>query len=46
MTSDTSVAIRRALLSVSGKAGLEPFAQSLTDLGVELLASSGTYRLH
>ena len=45
MTSDTSVAIRRALLSVSDKAGLVPFAQSLTDLGVELLSTGGTYRL-
>ena len=45
MTSDTSVAIRRALLSVSDKAGLVPFAQSLADLGVELLSTGGTYRL-
>ena len=45
MTSDTSVAIRRALPSVSDKAGLVPFAQSLADLGVELLSTGGTYRL-
>ncbi|MDA8672432.1 bifunctional phosphoribosylaminoimidazolecarboxamide formyltransferase/IMP cyclohydrolase, partial [Gammaproteobacteria bacterium] len=45
MTSDASVAIRRALLSVSDKAGLVPFAQALSDLGIELLSTGGTYRL-
>ena len=45
MTSDASVAIRRALLSVSDKAGLVPFAQALADLGIELLSTGGTYRL-
>jgi phosphoribosylaminoimidazolecarboxamide formyltransferase / IMP cyclohydrolase len=45
MTSDASVAIRRALLSVSDKAGLVPFAQALADLGIELISTGGTYRL-
>lgn len=37
--------IRRALLSVSDKTGLETFAQGLTTLQVELLASGGTAEL-
>jgi phosphoribosylaminoimidazolecarboxamide formyltransferase/IMP cyclohydrolase len=35
--------IRRALLSVSDKAGLEGFARALVDQGVELLSTGGTY---
>ncbi|MBM3864131.1 MAG: bifunctional phosphoribosylaminoimidazolecarboxamide formyltransferase/IMP cyclohydrolase, partial [Verrucomicrobia bacterium] len=34
--------IRRALLSVSDKTGLVPFARSLTEAGVELLSTGGT----
>lgn len=34
--------IRRALLSVSDKAGLIPFAQKLVSLGIELLSTGGT----
>jgi phosphoribosylaminoimidazolecarboxamide formyltransferase/IMP cyclohydrolase len=34
--------IRRALLSVSDKTGLDELAQGLADLGVELVASGGT----
>jgi len=34
--------IERALLSVWDKAGLEPFARGLDELGVELVASGGT----
>jgi len=34
--------IRRALLSVYDKEGLEPFARGLADLDVELVASGGT----
>jgi phosphoribosylaminoimidazolecarboxamide formyltransferase / IMP cyclohydrolase len=34
--------IRRALLSVYDKRGLEPFARGLTELDVELVASGGT----
>ena len=36
-------AIRRALLSVSDKSGLEAFARFLHERGVELLASGGTH---
>jgi phosphoribosylaminoimidazolecarboxamide formyltransferase/IMP cyclohydrolase len=36
--------IKRALLSVSNKEGLVEFAQELADLGVELIATSGTAR--
>lgn len=36
--------IHRALLSVSDKSGLENFARQLTDYGVELLSTGGTYR--
>jgi phosphoribosylaminoimidazolecarboxamide formyltransferase/IMP cyclohydrolase len=35
--------VRRALLSVSDKSGLVPFAQGLRDLGVHLLSTGGTY---
>ena len=34
--------IRRALLSVSDKMGLIPFAQALIQYGVELLSTGGT----
>src|SRR4051812_28314763 len=34
--------IRRALLSVSDKTGLEPFARVLAEAGVELLSTGGT----
>ncbi|MFQ5967665.1 MAG: bifunctional phosphoribosylaminoimidazolecarboxamide formyltransferase/IMP cyclohydrolase [Acidimicrobiia bacterium] len=36
------VAVRRALLSVSDKRALPPFARRLAEAGVELMASSGT----
>lgn len=45
MTSDSPVAIRRALLSVSDKTGLVPFAKALVELGVELLSTGGTFKL-
>lgn len=35
-------AVRRALLSVSDKTGLIPFAQRLVSLGIELLSTGGT----
>ncbi|MDX1497006.1 MAG: bifunctional phosphoribosylaminoimidazolecarboxamide formyltransferase/IMP cyclohydrolase, partial [Salinisphaeraceae bacterium] len=38
-------AIRRALLSVSDKSGIEEFAATLHELGVELLSTGGTARL-
>lgn len=37
--------IRRALISVSDKASIVDFAKSLSDLGVELLSTGGTFRL-
>lgn len=37
-----SESVRRALLSVSDKTGLIPFAQRLVSLGVELLSTGGT----
>jgi phosphoribosylaminoimidazolecarboxamide formyltransferase/IMP cyclohydrolase len=36
--------MRRALISVSDKAGLVPFAQALADLGFELVSTGGTAR--
>ncbi len=36
--------VRRALLSVSDKSGIENFGRQLTQLGVELLSTGGTYR--
>jgi phosphoribosylaminoimidazolecarboxamide formyltransferase / IMP cyclohydrolase len=40
-----SLVVRRALLSVSDKAGLADFARTLASLGVELLSTGGTHRL-
>jgi phosphoribosylaminoimidazolecarboxamide formyltransferase/IMP cyclohydrolase len=34
--------IRRALISVSDKSGLVPFARALADMGVELISTGGT----
>jgi phosphoribosylaminoimidazolecarboxamide formyltransferase/IMP cyclohydrolase len=39
-----TVPIRRALLSVSDKTGLIPFARALATQGVELLSTGGTFR--
>jgi len=39
------VNVKRALISVSDKAGIVEFAQSLRDMGIELLSTGGTYRL-
>jgi phosphoribosylaminoimidazolecarboxamide formyltransferase/IMP cyclohydrolase len=36
--------VRRALLSVSDKRGLVPFARGLAGLGVEILSTGGTFR--
>ena len=44
MSSENSGAIRRALISVSDKTGLIPFAQSLTAMGIEILSTGGTYK--
>ena len=39
------VTVRRALLSVSDKTGLVPFAQGLVRLGVKILSTGGTAKL-
>ena len=36
--------VQRALVSVSDKTGIEDFAKSLVELGVELLSTGGTHR--
>ena len=36
--------VRRALISVSDKRGLIPFARGLADLGIEILSTGGTCR--
>jgi len=44
--SDTNlVQVRRALISVSDKAGIVEFARALQAMGVELLSTGGTWRL-
>ena len=36
--------VRRALISVSDKRGLIPFAEGLSNLGIEILSTGGTCR--
>lgn len=45
MTSEKSAAIRRALISVSDKTGIVPFAKALHQLNIEILSTGGTYKL-
>ncbi|WP_372862917.1 bifunctional phosphoribosylaminoimidazolecarboxamide formyltransferase/IMP cyclohydrolase [Spongiibacter sp.] len=46
MTTETpSRPVKRALISVSDKSGIVDFGRQLTDMGVELLSTGGTYRL-
>ena len=45
MTSETSGAIRRALISVSDKTGIVDFARALHQLKIEILSTGGTYKL-
>ncbi len=45
MTSESTAAVRRALISVSDKTGIVPFAQALHQLGIEILSTGGTYKL-
>ena len=40
-----TVTVRRALLSVFDKTGMEEFARGLTEAGVELVSTGGTHRL-
>ena len=39
------IKVKRALISVSDKKGLVPFAKELQSLGVEILSTGGTARL-
>jgi len=39
---DGAATIRRALISVFDKEGIEPFARALSDMGVEIISSGGT----
>lgn len=45
MTSQQTIFIHRALISVSDKTGIVEFAQGLSELGVEILSTGGTARL-
>ncbi|MGH8445143.1 MAG: bifunctional phosphoribosylaminoimidazolecarboxamide formyltransferase/IMP cyclohydrolase [Solimonas sp.] len=45
MTATDRAPVRRALLSVSDKAGIVEFARELAARGVELLSTGGTYKL-
>lgn len=44
-TSSDLVAVKRALISVSDKAGIVEFAQALHAQGVEILSTGGTFKL-
>ncbi len=44
MTTPAPVKIKRALISVSDKAGLVEFAKGLAGYGVEILSTGGTYK--
>ncbi len=39
------VQVKRALISVSDKTGIVEFAKSLSDMGVEILSTGGTFKL-
>ena len=45
MTNQTLAPVRRALISVSDKTGIVDFARALSEQGVALLSTGGTYRL-
>jgi phosphoribosylaminoimidazolecarboxamide formyltransferase/IMP cyclohydrolase len=45
MTTENLTAVRRALISVSDKTGIVPFAQALHELGIEILSTGGTFKL-
>jgi phosphoribosylaminoimidazolecarboxamide formyltransferase/IMP cyclohydrolase len=44
-TNNQARPVKRALISVSDKSGIVDFARELTELGVELLSTGGTYAL-
>ncbi len=45
MTAENAAPVRRALITVSDKTGLAPFAARLDRLGIEILSTGGTRRL-
>ncbi|MCY4183024.1 MAG: bifunctional phosphoribosylaminoimidazolecarboxamide formyltransferase/IMP cyclohydrolase [Gammaproteobacteria bacterium] len=45
MTAENPAPVRRALITVSDKTGLAPFAARLDRLGIEILSTGGTRRL-
>lgn len=45
LNDSSATPVRRALLSVSDKTGIVEFARGLTERGVELLSTGGTFRL-
>jgi len=45
MPTSNSAVVRRALISVSDKTGIVPFAQSLHRAGIEILSTGGTFKL-
>jgi len=45
MANQANTSVRRALISVSDKTGIVEFGRALTDRGIELLSTGGTFRL-
>jgi len=45
ITDPNAVSIKRALVSVSNKEGVEPFVRKLSDYGVEILSTGGTAKM-
>ena len=45
MANQANTPVRRALISVSDKTGIVEFGRALTDRGIELLSTGGTFRL-
>lgn len=45
MANKANTPVRRALISVSDKTGIVDFARQLSDQGIELLSTGGTFRL-
>src|SRR5690554_7550646 len=45
MANQANTPVRRALISVSDKTGIVEFGRALTERGIELLSTGGTFRL-
>jgi len=45
MSAQNPYPVKRALISVSDKSGITEFARALSELGIELLSTGGTYKL-